>query len=307
MSDLVILSLVFVACFGVFLVFIHLIFFRNPVRGRLERMSGKHEHKESRFERFRYRSAEIINRFSWFASPKEEERLSRPQKALSKAGYRGQNDPAVFYGSKVILAVLPSVIFGALISNFTDITNTRAMVLSVVVAAFGFYLPDLRIRLKTSQRTEKTREGFPDFLDLMVVCMEAGQGLDAALIRVGREIEMTNHVLAQDLELLNLEIRAGKSRRDALRNLALRTGLEDVSSLVTLINQSEELGVSVAQALRVQSDAMRTKRHQRAEEIAAKIPVKLTIPLIIFILPCLFAVILGPGIISIIRNLGGLR
>ncbi len=305
MSDLVILSLVFVACFGVFLVFIHLVFSKDPVKGRLERMSGKHEQKGSGFRRFKYRLAEIIKRFSRIGSPKEEERLSRTQKALSKAGYRGQNDTTVFYGSKAFLAVIPSVVFWALMAQFVDLTHIRTILFSLLVAAAGFYLPDFWIYLKTSKRKEKIRTGFPDLLDLLVVCMEAGQGLDAALVRVGREIEVTNYVLAQELNLLNLEIRAGKSRREALRNLALRTGLEDVSSLVTLINQSEKLGVSVAQALRVQSDAMRTKRHQRAEEIAARIPVKLTIPLVFFIMPCLFAVILGPGVISIIKNLGG--
>ncbi len=172
-----------------------------------------------------------------------------------------------------------------------------------MAAGIGFYLPELWIRSKTKKRIEQIREGFPDVLDLLVVCTEAGQGMDAALDRVGREVEMTNAPLSEEFRLLNLEIRAGKSRKEALRNLADRTGLDDISSLVTLINQSEELGVSISQTLRVHSDSMRTKRQMRAEAMAGRIPVKLTIPLVLFIFPCIFVVVVGPGVISIIRHL----
>jgi len=126
-------------------------------------------------------------------------------------------------------------------------------------------------------------------------------GLDAAINRIAKEMELSNKILSDEFKLLNLEIRAGKSREDALRSLATRTGLEDIKSLVTLLIQTDRFGTSVAQALRVYSDSVRTKRYQKAEEIAAKLPAKLMLPLILFIFPSLFVVILGPGVISAYR------
>jgi tight adherence protein C len=146
-------------------------------------------------------------------------------------------------------------------------------------------------------------EGFPDALDLMVVCVEAGMGLDAAINRVGEEMKLRNAVVSEEFRLMGLELRAGKLRRDALRNLGIRTGLDDVKSLMTLLIQTDKFGTSVAQALRVHSDSMRTKRYQKAEEIAAKLPVKLVFPLILFIFPSLFVVIIGPAVIRIFRVL----
>jgi len=162
--------------------------------------------------------------------------------------------------------------------------------------------------MKANQRKEWIRAGLPDALDLMVVCVVAGTGLDAAINRVAEEMELSNQPLSQEFKTLGLELRAGKSRQDALRNLAFRTDLEEVSSLVTLLIQTEKFGTSIAQALRVHSEAMRTRRFQKAEEIAAKLPIKLVFPLILFILPSLFVVILGPAAITIFRTLlSGLR
>jgi len=157
--------------------------------------------------------------------------------------------------------------------------------------------------MKTSTRKNKIFEGIPDALDLLVVCVETGMGLDAAINRVAKEIKLSNEVLSEELNILNLEIRAGKSRQDALRNLAERTGIEDIHSLVTILIQADKFGTSVAQSLRVFSDSFRTKRFQKAEEIAAKLPVKLMVPLILFVFPSLFVVILGPAAIRIYQVL----
>jgi len=138
-----------------------------------------------------------------------------------------------------------------------------------------------------------------------VVCVEAGMGLDAAISRVGEEIRFTDRELSDELRLLNLELRAGKTRLEALRNLARRVNLEDMNSLVTLLVQTEKFGTSIAQALRVYSDTFRTKRYQAAEELAAKLPVKLLFPLIFFIFPAIFVVILGPAVIQIIQTFTG--
>ena len=150
---------------------------------------------------------------------------------------------------------------------------------------------------------KRLAKGFPDALDLMVVCVEAGMGLDAAINRVGEELGLSHPELSRELNHLNLELRAGKSRQTALRNLANRVDMEDVNSLVTLLIQTDRFGTSVAQALRVFSDSFRTARYQRAEEIAAKIGTKLIFPLVLFIFPSLFVVTLGPALIMAYRTL----
>ncbi|MBW1745721.1 MAG: type II secretion system F family protein, partial [Deltaproteobacteria bacterium] len=165
------------------------------------------------------------------------------------------------------------------------------MLASVFLALLGYLLPDIWLRMKTSARKNKISKGVPDLLDLLVVCVEAGMGLDSAIYRVAQEIKLSNKILGDELNILNLEIRAGKTREKALRNMADRIDLEDVRSLVTLLIQTEKFGTSIAQSLRVFSDSFRTKRYQKAEEIAAKLPVKLMLPLILFIFPSLFVAI----------------
>ena len=171
------------------------------------------------------------------------------------------------------------------------------------LAVGGFYLPEIWLRRRIANRRERIFLGLPDLLDLLVICVEAGMGLDAAFSRVAEEMRLSNRVLSDEFRLLNLELRAGKLRRDAMRDLALRVGLEDMRSLVTVLIQTERFGTSIADALRVFSDSLRTKRFQRAEEIAAKLPVKLMLPLILFIFPALFVAILGPAAINIARIL----
>jgi tight adherence protein C len=177
------------------------------------------------------------------------------------------------------------------------------MGISIMLALTGYYLPNLWIKMKKAWRQDKIIEGFPDALDLMVICVEAGMGMDAVISRVGEEMKLRNKVVSEEFRLLSLELRAGKPRREALKNLGIRTGLDDVASLMTLLIQTDKFGTSVAQALRVHSDSMRTKRQQRAEEIAAKLPVKLVFPLIIFMLPALLVTIVGPAVIKMIRVL----
>ena len=145
-----------------------------------------------------------------------------------------------------------------------SILKLQFILFSFIMAIMGFYLPNLWLKWRIGKRKEKILKGFPDALDLMVVCLEVGTGLDAAISRVGEEMKLSNKVLSEEFKLLSLELRAGKHRRDALKNLALRTDLEDVSGLVTLLIQTDKFGTSVAQALRVHSDSMRIKRYQRS-------------------------------------------
>jgi tight adherence protein C len=232
-----------------------------------------------------------------FLAPKKEGNISEMRRLFIRAGYRTAKALPLFFGLKVLLALS---LFGvALVGKlffWQKISPASFTYLSIILPVVGFYLPNLWIKLRISSRKDKIQRGLPDALDLMVVCVEAGTGLDAALSRTAEEMKKTNSVLAEELELVNLEIRAGKPRQDALKNLAWRTDLEDISNLTTLMVQTERFGTSIAQALRVHSDFMRTKRFQRAEELAQKMPIKLIFPLALFILPMLFLITLGPAV-----------
>ena len=239
--------------------------------------------------------------------PKQVADYAQMRTRFLMAGLRKANAPAVFWGSKFLFAFsLPVCFFLGIIflkPFLKPIDGSTKLFVSCFLAFSGYYLPDIWLRMKTSARKNKIFEGIPDALDLLVVCVETGMGLNAAINRVAKEIKLSNEVLSEELNILNLEIRAGKSRQDALRNLAERTGIEDIHSLVTLLIQADKFGTSVAQSLRVFSDSFRTKRFQKAEEIAAKLPVKLMVPLIFFVFPSLFVVILGPAAIRIYQVL----
>ncbi len=257
-------------------------------------------------ERLRRGFVNGITRMGNVARPKGENEASRIEQNLLHAGFRTKNATIFYFGAKVFMALLlPSLVL--LSQAYAYRIKVAVLIIPILVLAFviGFYLPDLYTKYRVERRKRRILEGFPDALDLMVVCVEAGMGLDQALNRVTEEIKMTNKPLYEEFRQLILELRAGKSRRDALRSLAQRMDLEDVNSLVTLLIQTDRFGTSVAQALRVHSDGMRTRRHQRAEEMAAKLPVKLLFPLIIFIFPSLFVAILGPTLIQVFRLWSG--
>jgi tight adherence protein C len=228
---------------------------------------------------------------------------SMKQVRFLKAGIRNPKAALIFWGVKCFLAILFMTIFLVLrFLVFTVMNGQLTIVLGVLMPFLGFYLPDLWLRQKTEKRQEKLLKALPDALDLMVVCVEAGMGLDEAINRVAKESKLQSKELSDEFSFLGLELRAGKQRKDALRNLAERTNLEEVNNLVTLLIQADKFGTNIADTLRVYSDSFRTERFQRAEEMAAKMPVKLIFPLILFIFPALFIVIIGPAIISIYRN-----
>ncbi len=221
-----------------------------------------------------------------------------------RAGIRRINAPAVFWGTKLFLASVLSIAFFMIRITVLNIFEP-VIVLGGCAFLFllGFCAPDIWLHLRTEHRKSKILDGFPDALDLLVICVEAGMGMDAAINRVAEEIRLTNSVLSDEFKILNLEMRAGKSRQDALRNLTVRTDLDEINSLVTLLIQTDRFGTSLAQTLRVYSDSFRTKRFQKAEEIAAKLPVKLVFPTVLFIFPTMFIVILGPAAIRIYQTL----
>jgi tight adherence protein C len=195
-----------------------------------------------------------------------------------------------------LLALIPAKLLG-----FPSVSQLTFFY--VLAAACGYYAPVLWLRRAIAQRKDALQRAIPDALDLMVVCVEAGLGLDQAIGRVGEEVKRTHPELSDELNLLALEMRSGAARQEALRNLAHRTDLEEVSSLVALLVQTDRFGTSIGQALRVHADSMRTTRRLKAEELAAKLPVKLLLPLIFFIFPSMFIVVIGPACIKMVRVL----
>lgn len=237
-------------------------------------------------------------------APTQSQDYSQMRLRFLKAGIRHPKAAEIYWGAKCLLGLaLPGVFLMMRLTLFKLTQSTVSVAIAVLTALAGYYLPDLWLRFKTARRKEKLLVALPDALDLLVVCVEAGMGLDGAFSRVADEIRLSSPELGKELKLMNLELRAGKSRQNALRDLAVRSDLDEMTSLVTLLIQADKFGTSMATSLRVFSDAYRTQRYQRAETSAAKIPVKLVFPLILFIFPSLFAVILGPAAIRIWQNI----
>jgi tight adherence protein C len=222
---------------------------------------------------------------------------------LSEAGYRSGNAVTVFLGAKVALAVLLPVVFFAVMSATGNPFGGQKLALGLALGVLGFYLPTLWLWDKSNKRKLEIQHTLPDALDLMVVCVEAGLGLDAAMVKVAQEVNLSSPVLSGELRLVNQEMRTGAARIDALRNLARRTGVQDIQSLVAVLVQADRLGTSIATALRSQSDSLRVRRRQRAEEQAHKTGVKLVFPLVLCIFPGLLVILLAPAMLRVIKSL----
>jgi tight adherence protein C len=236
--------------------------------------------------------------------PSNESEVSAIREALMTAGYRHAQAPILFMGAKLLSSILMLGIAILLPTKLLGFPTMAAqLVIYVGAASAGYFFPMLWLSHAISKRKEKIQDAFPDALDLMVVCVEAGLGLDAAISRVSSEIRFAHRELAEEFHLVSLELRTGLSRAEALKNLSRRVALEEVSSLVALLVQTDKFGTSIGQSLRVHSDAMRINRQLRAEEVAAKLPVKLLFPLVFFIFPSLFVVVIGPGAVRIARTL----
>jgi tight adherence protein C len=252
---------------------------------------------------WRARVAAAVAPFAKLSTPDEAWENSRLRIRFLNAGIRSARAPLVFFGLKTVLPLLfATVCFGLL--RAASSAGGMSLALAVLVAALaGCYLPNLALTLAARRRKRIIFEEFPDAADLLLVCVEAGMGLDAALTRVAEEVLPKCPALADELQLTNLEMRAGSTRESSLRNLALRTQVEELGSFATMLTQAERFGASVGDALRVFSDDLRHKRHIRAEEKAARIPTKMLFPLVIFIFPSVFLVVLGPAVIQIVRTI----
>ena len=273
----------------------------NPERSARDRivdLTGGLREEESIFHVDNSKGA--TSTFGKLAKPTEEEEANLLRRRLIQAGYRRRNNLEMFAATRTIAALSLSVIFFAVLQTQQIWTTMFVVLLGVAV---GYFTPGMVLSAQVTARQDRLMRTFPDALDLLVSSVEAGLGLDAAFRRVSKEIEAAAPELARELQIVNYEVEAGVPRIEALRHLDTRTGLEEVNSLVNVLAQSERFGTSVARALRIHANLVRTKRMLAAEEKAAQITPKLTVAMILFILPSLFAILLGPAVVNIYRKL----
>lgn len=251
--------------------------------------------RQARRERLRAVVEAMGRRMGRLGAEKPDLRLQ-----LLRAGYRKPAAPYVYTGGRLVAAAgLAGLVF--LLYSIADVRPAQAMVAPVAGGGLGWMLPRLLLSRRVRRRQSALQKALPDTLDLIVICVEAGLGLNQALARVSEEVESVSSEMSDELAIVNLEIQAGKPREEALRNLGERTDVADLRSLVTVLVQTERFGTSVARALRVQADNLRTKRRQRAEEAAAKTTIKMIFPLVLFIFPAMFVVILGPAVFHLLE------
>jgi tight adherence protein C len=230
------------------------------------------------------------------------EEMSRLRMKLAQAGVRSENAPTILLASKTVVAVLLSLA-AVLYCWLKGTSLAQAAGITMIGAGIGFLGPNLWLSMAMSKRGEKIRNGLPDVLDMLVISVESGLGLDAAFQRVGDEMRPVHPALAEELQMVTLESQMGIPRSEALTNFTARTGIDETKSLVAIINQAERFGTSIAKALRNQSDALRIKRRQAAEERAQQTTVKLMAPLILFIFPAILVVLAGPAALKMMESL----
>ena len=233
------------------------------------------------------------------ASPKD---VTVMQRRLIRAGYRGPNALKILYGIKAVLGVGFPLVASFLVLGSSAAQSNKVMII-LGAAGAGFFGPNEYVRQAAKRRQKKIQKGLANSLDLMVVCVESGLGLDQAILQVAKELEHAHPEISHEFAIVNLELKAGKRRPEALRNLADRTGVEDLKKLVAVLIQADRFGTGVAQSLRAHSEYMRVQARQVAEEKAAKLGVKLVFPIFFCILPSLFVVTVGPVVMKIVREL----
>jgi tight adherence protein C len=277
----------------------------SPLRRRLGQL-GPHDRDVPAAESGFAKLSALVRPVSQYALPGNEQERSRVGQLLTHAGFRSANALPLFYFSKVFLVVaLPLAVF--VVSPLLPKVATAVLMLTAVIAALlGFLGPSVWLERRVEARQRELRIGFPDVLDLLVVCVESGLGLAAALQRVADELVISHPVLGAELTLVNAEMRAGVERAQALKNLAERTGLDDIRGLVALLVQTMRFGTSVADALRVYAEEFRDKRMQAAEEQAAKIGTKMIFPLVLCLFPSFFLVAIGPAVLRLMAVFGEL-
>jgi tight adherence protein C len=272
----------------------------TQVAGRLSRMiEPQAAVVEDKFaEKQKERVGDMLVSLGKWLPAASGQQSTRAQLMMMRAGFRS---PDAMQVVRAIKLLLPIVLLSLVL--ITGAYSYSPFFILALALGAGFLLPQIWLQLRIKARQKRLRLALPDGLDLLVICVEVGLGLDQALLRVAQELKIVHPELSDELTLVNLEMRVGKTRIEALRELGRRTGLDDLKTLVAMLIQTERFGTSVAQSLRVHSDELRTKRRQRAEELSAKTTVKMVGPLVFFIFPALLVVILGPAVITLIRQL----
>lgn len=246
-------------------------------------------------------AVKLVGPFAQLSSPTEGIDASPLRLRFLNAGIRNEHAPLLYFSIKTLLPLAAAfAVYAFMLATGTPDT-TRLLFFPLVAALVACYLPNLVLRWLARHRKREIFENFPDAADLMLVCVEAGLGLDAALGKVTEEIRIKSEALAEELHWTNLEMRAGSTREKALRNLAARTGVDEIHTFTAMLTQADRFGTSIGDSLRVFSDDLRHKRQMRAEELAAKIPTKMLFPLVTCIFPAIVMVVLGPAIIRVVR------
>lgn len=296
------LCLVFLAVFGLVALLIENLGPRSA-RERLRTLGPAGAASRSGQD-WRARLGELVSPLSKLSIPDDGWQSSGIRTRFLNAGIRSASAPLTYFGAKTILALtLPLLTYLILAFTHAELDLNRLLILLLLAASIGYYLPNGVLARMIFVRKREIFENFPDALDMLTVCVEAGLGVDAALSRVAADISTKSEILSEELRLVGLELRAGSDRNRALRNLAARTGVEEVDSWVAMLIQADRFGTSIAATLRIHSEMLRVKRRQRAEEAAAKIALKLLFPLIFCIFPSLMLVLLGPAFVQIYRVL----
>ncbi len=252
--------------------------------------------------------ADKLERYAQYLEPKSAEELGATKLKLLRAGYRGKSAVRMFHFSQFALGLgvlVIGLIYALVKASQTEMTTQTMIMYTILPAAIGYYLPQYWVQRRIQSRQQEITEGFPDALDMMLVCVEAGQSLDQSIIRVGNEARAGYPALAEEFEMVAHEVKAGKERVTVLRDMSERVGLPDITSFVTTLIQSTSFGTSIADALRVYSSEMRDKRIMRAEEKANTIPTKLTLGTMLFTLPPLLVILIGPSLFKFASQMGG--
>ena len=294
------------AFFGVFLMIVSgglLLFYREEMLQRISDAINPQPKEKSLLTAIQKTGLSIGGVIEHFENvlPKSQAEVSIVLQRLQHAGFRDESAVKIFYGSKVLVPLLFCIL--VLVSG---LGNMGGFFMYLIAAALGFLAPDFWLGRRIKKRQSKIRRGLPDVLDLLVICIEAGLSLDHATARTAVELKTAQPEVCDELNIVVLEQRAGRPRGDAWKHMAERTDVDCVRNLVTMLIQAEQFGTSVAKTLRIHSDTLRTQRVQAVEEAAAKTTIKLLFPLVIFIFPSLFVVVLGPALLSIMDSFKGL-